>query len=55
LNWPLVASNARFVQSARALVADIADWAGVENPLPGVERDLTSRHTLLPERVLRNA
>ncbi|MER2560602.1 MAG: hypothetical protein ABTQ32_07790 [Myxococcaceae bacterium] len=55
LNWPLVASNARFVQSARALVADIADWAGVENPLPGVERDLTSRHALLPERVLRNA
>lgn len=55
LNWPLVASNAHFVRSARALVADIADWAGVENPLPGDERELTSRHASLPERVLRNA
>lgn len=55
LNWSLVASNALFVQSARALVADIADWAGVENPLPGTERELTSRHAQLPKRVLRNA
>ncbi len=55
LNWPLVASNALFVQSARALVADIADWAGLENPLPGTDRPLTSRHTMRATRVLRNA
>ncbi len=55
LNWPLVASNERFVQSARALVADIADWAGVDNPLPGTERTLTSRHAMRAIRVLRNA
>ena len=55
LDWPRVAANPQFTQSARALVADVADWLNVSNPLPGSERELTARHTTRVERILRNA
>lgn len=55
LDWRSVGRNASFARSARALIADIADWLERPSPVPGAESALTARGTNRQTRVLRNA
>lgn len=54
LAWDQVAHNSAHMKFARAIVADIADFLDVQNPLPGKEHPLTARSASRHMSTLRN-